>query len=594
MTSALTRPIFLALWLALPFTTWAQTPPAASPDKAPATPVASAPASDQPSPPTEEPANLPPLSELVPVSTPAPIPVLEGCRPLTDKAMAADMKAITAQSQKIELNEQDRLFEEAVSRWSQALAQCDGRAKERAQRNLADSQKARASIREQLGSGPQCAAAHKDAAALQDIARQALSERRWSDASMLFRKAENMWDIASERCTGSQQEIANRRRDQSDIDGQNAEFCAPLFDKAREQTQKFRAAAGGLSREEKLDASLVAETLWRDAAGQCKGAAAQDPARNNAQALARERGTPWVARVAPAPPPPPTPVAKRAEPVTASAAPVTAPLAAPPAATALVAKVAPTPTPQTDPVNVAPSNFSADTTRFSGQFVRDADAATYSGTGKVVWASGDVYEGPMVKGLRHGKGVFIWANGQRYNGDWVQDKPTGQASVKFVNGNQFEGSVIEGVPQGQGHMRYASGDTYAGQLKAGEPEGTGVYQWTSGQQFEGDWKSGRPNGQGKLKFATGNQFEGTVVDGVPNGPGSMRFATGETYVGNSLNGLPDGLGTFHWTQGDKYTGQWKAGKKHGHGTFTWKSGDLWEGIYENDIQSSAEKLVEKN
>jgi len=74
----------------------------------------------------------------------------------------------------------------------------------------------------------------------------------------------------------------------------------------------------------------------------------------------------------------------------------------------------------------------------------------------------------------------------------------------------------------------------------------------------------------------------------------MRFATGETYVGNSLNGLPDGLGTFHWTQGDKYTGQWKAGKKHGHGTFTWKSGDLWEGIYENDIQSSAEKLVEKN
>jgi hypothetical protein len=512
MTPTLIRPICLALWLALPYAAGAQTPDAATTT----------------APPT--------LSELTPVTTPPPTPVLEGCRTLTDKAMAADMKAVTAQSQKAELAEQDRLFEVSVAGWTQALAQCDGRAKERAQRNLADSQKTRASLSEQLGAGPQCTAAHKDATALQDMARQALSERRWAEASVLFHKAEDMWDSASERCTGSQQEVAIRRREQSEIDSQNAEVCAPLFDKAREQTQKFRASANGLSREEKLDASMVAETLWRDAASQCKGAATQDPARNNAQALARERGTPWVARVAPASQP--VVAVKKPEaattPVTTAVLTTVAvnvtPLSAAAGTTAtsvtttggtlaaMFTSLGSTVTTRAAAASTPVSaEFSADTTRFSGQFVRDAEGNTYSGTGKVVWASGDVYEGPMVKGQRHGKGLFVWANGQRYHGDWVNDKPTGQASVQFVNGNQFDGSVVEGAPNGQG---------------------------------------------------------------------SLHFASGETYVGNTVNGLPHGQGTFHWPQGDQYTGQWQAGKKHGQGTFTWKSGDRWEGIYDNDQQVS--------
>ena len=284
----------LALCLSLPL--WAQTPPTAE------APAAASAAPAEPAVPAAE--NVAPLEPLSPTAAQAgpavAAPVVEGCRPLTDRAMAADMKAMTAQSQKMELTEQLRLFDESVALWSLAQAQCDGRAKERAQRNLADSQKVRGALSEQLGSGPECAASQKDAGALQDMARQALSDRKWSEAALLFRKAENMWDAASERCTGAQQDIALRRRDQSEIDGQNAEFCAPLFAQAREQTQKLRAMAAGLSREEKQDASQIAETLWRDALSQCKGAAVQEAARNNAQALARERGTPWVARVAPA------------------------------------------------------------------------------------------------------------------------------------------------------------------------------------------------------------------------------------------------------------------------------------------------------
>ena len=548
MTNVLPLPLRLALCLALPLPVWAQAPTTAEMAVAAATP-------------------------------------LEGCRPLTDKAMLADMKAVTAQSQKHDLSEQARLFDASVALWTQAVAQCEGRAKDRAQRNLADNQKASNQLAEQLDSGPQCAAAHKDAGALQDIARQALSERRWSDASMLFRKAENIWDLAAERCTGSQQEVAVRRRDQSELDGQNAEFCAPLFEKAREQTQKLRATAAGMTREDKQDASMVAETLWRDALGQCKGPAVQDLARNNAQALARERGTPWVARIAPALQPGVSKSAALATAPKASDTSIAAPVTVP-ASTAPLALAA--------PIESKPGEFSAGTTRFSGQFARDPDGNTYSGSGKVVWASGDVWEGPLIKGQRHGKGLFVWANGQRYQGDWLNDQPTGQASVQFFNGNHYEGSVVQSVPQGQGRMRFASGDTYVGKFQAGEPDGNGLYVWKNGQQFEGTWKNGRPHGQGKLKFAAGNLFEGRVLDGVPSGQGRMVFATGEIYEGTFVNGQHHGEGTFTWPSGDQYNGQWKDGKKHGPGTFRWKSGDVWEGLYEEDVQTKPNQLAGKN
>jgi hypothetical protein len=521
--------------------------------------------------------------------------------------MASDMTAVTAQSKKVDLAEQAKLFAEALTLWTQAVQQCDGRAKERAIRSRDDDQQVLDQVAEALGAGPQCASGQKDAGALQDLAKQALTERRWADAASLFRKAENMWDYAAERCTGNQQEIANRRRDQSAQDGHNAEFCAPLFEVAREHTQKMRSAAAGQSREEKQDASMVAETLWRDALEGCKGAAVQDIASNNAKALARERGTPWVPRLPPAGSPVLASVAKPAlgalggvKPTGAGAALSLVQPVLEPAAQALIASAK---APATQSVAVAPQKATetrallesvaqvpgvmmAGTTRFTGQFARDADATTISGMGKVAWASGDVFEGTLVKGLRQGKGKIVWANGQRYSGDWVMDKPTGIASMHFANGNDYEGRVIDGLPQGLGQMRYASGDVFDGVFKNGEPHERGVYVWRNGQVFDGVWVNGRPNGQGKLTFATGNKFEGAVVDGVPQGQGRMVFTGGEIYTGQFLAGEPDGEGTFHWPSGDQYTGQWKAGKKHGKGAFTWKAGDRWEGLYENDVQKN--------
>jgi hypothetical protein len=510
----------------------------------------------------------PPAAEVAPSAVAAPR--FESCRPLTDKALAIDLRAATAQSQKRDIAEQLKVHEEAVAAWSQALAECDGRARERAQRNLADSQKVRNSLSEQEGAGPQCEAAHKDAASLQEMARQALSERRFDEAAMLFRKTENRWDLAFERCNGTQQELASRRRDQSALDSHNAEFCAAPFEKAREQHQKLRASAGGLSREEKHDASQLAETLWRDALEPCKGPVLET-VRNNAQTLARERGTPWVARSAPSVLPSAATVAVAvALAPQARQAPATA--SSPRPASLVPAVVAAAATAGAGPAvpEVQPREFVAGSTRFSGVFFRDPDGLSYSGTGQVTWADGDRYEGTLVKGLRHGKGLFIWANGQRYSGDWVNDIPEGEASLQFAGGNQYEGRVSKGLPDGPGRMRYPSGDTYSGQFKAGAPEGRGTYIMKNGQKMEGDWKNQQINGQG-----------------------SMVFPSGDTYTGQFALGKPAGEGRYRWSNGDEYVGQWKAGHKHGQGTFVWKNGDRWEGRYSDDEQTSEGTLTQK-
>lgn len=547
-------------------------------------------------------AATPPAAAASEALAPAP----PSCRALTDKAMAADMRALNAQSQKQDIAQQAQLFSEAVNAWSASVAVCEGRAKERAQRNLHDNQRISTSLAEQAGAGPECAAAHKDGSALQELARQALAERRWSDAAALFGKAEDNWDNASERCSGSQKELALRRREQAETDGYNAAHCAPLFDRARDYTQKMRGNAANLSKEERADALMTAETLWREAVAQCKGAAAKDSAGNNAQALGRERGTPFVAKALPAPvvaPPKPVaaplataapkvavaapaaPVAQAAAPAPASASVPLPPPSKPElsgtalaqafaaafptanqAAAAPVAATAPTPA---APVP-QPREFMSGTTRFNGDFVADADGKTYSGRGKIAWANGDSFDGDLRRGQRHGKGLFIWANGNRYDGDWIDDKPLGKGKLQFANGNVYEGDVVAGDPKGQGKMAYASGDRYSGQFSAGMPDGKGIYTWKNGQQFDGDWKNGQPDGRGR-----------------------MQFASGEVYEGEMRAGVPQGQGSFLWTNGDKFSGQWKDGKKHGEGTFTWKSGDYWQGVYDNDQQTANGNLIRK-
>lgn len=583
------KPLLAGLWLAaalaLPHA-HAQTPPETA---------ASAPAEAASAP---EPA----------ASDAAPAPPPPSCAQLTSRALGADLRAATAQSQNQPLQSLVKLHDEAVAQWGAALAGCEGRARDRAQRNLTDSQKTRDALAEKLQAGSQCETTHRDAAALQDLARNAFGERRFADAASLYRKAEGMWDLAAEQCSGSQQQTAQRRREQSEIDGHNAEFCAPPFERAREFSTKLRNGGAALPLAERQAQSQIAETLWRDTAKECKGNA-QELALSNAQALARERGTPWVATALPAAAPPkaapaavaagPAPAAKAAATAPPSNAPAAkaaagAPPAPPPArpaaagpaaATALAAPVAPAPEPKL-------FDRTAGDTRYVGQFVRNDDD-TVTGTGRVEWKNGDVYEGPLTNSRREGVGEIRWASGQRYKGEWKADRATGRGVMTFTNGNHYEGSLQDGEPDGDGKLTYASGDVYSGQIRRGLPHGRGSYVWMSGQRYEGDWVDDKPQGQGRMRFANGNQYEGQMAAGLPQGRGRMVFPNGDVYEGQFEAGKAHGEGKYAWKSGERYEGAWSRGLKHGQGVFHWPTGDRWEGVFKDDERTDEGFIVRK-
>jgi hypothetical protein len=573
--------------------------------------LAAGPATAQPLGPVPAEAPAAPAPELADMPTAAPAvstAQVDSCASVSDRAMASDLRAANAQAQKADATQFALLVDESIALWTLAVQRCGGRGQERARRNLADSERSRQALATQLGASPACTAGQRDASSLQDLAQQAVRERRWLDAAGLYRKAENMWDVTSERCAGEAQQTALQRRDQTATDAHNAEHCAPVFEQARNQSQALRRAVGDRASREKQTHSQAAETLWREALNQCRGAA-QDVARSNADQIARDRGTPWVATAAPGTPvvlaqvAPPTAVpALASNPAVGNAAKATQTTAAPAAAnpglsqtlskalTAPIAAVAAAVSPAA-PSGPQDMDLQAGDTRFVGRFVREG--ASLTGQGQIRWAHGDQYEGDILQSRRHGQGRLLWASGQSYSGPWVNDQPQGKGQMRFANGDEYEGEVAQGLPHGQGRMRYASGDTFDGRFTRGKLDGQGIYRWSSGQRYEGPWVDDQPHGTGRLQFANGNVWEGQLQAGSPEGKGRLRFAAGEHYEGSVARGLPHGEGVYRWTNGDQYSGQWQQGKKHGKGRMQWANGDAWEGRFENDGQSDDGTLTRK-
>ena len=232
---------------------------------------------------------------------------------------------------------------------------------------------------------------------------------------------------------------------------------------------------------------------------------------------------------------------------------------------------------------VAPAAQAAEssvgTTRFSGQFLLDPVSRSYSGEGKVTWASGDSYEGELVRGAREGHGVFVWVDGQRYDGHWRDDQPNGRGRLDFVNGDRYEREVAGGMANGEGTFDYASGARHVGRFADGVPKGRGRFRSANGQTIDSVWHAGRATGSATIESASGDRYEGKVEQDLPSGRGELRYASGDAYVGSFAAGRPDGQGTYTWKTGDRYEGAWKAGLKHGVGRFTWANGDRFEGEF---------------
>jgi len=65
-----------------------------------------------------------------------------------------------------------------------------------------------------------------------------------------------------------------------------------------------------------------------------------------------------------------------------------------------------------------------------------------TGSGRILSASNDVYDGSFYMWLRHGYGVQRWAGGEKYEGTWKHDKQW-YGVFTDARGNRWKGDFIE-------------------------------------------------------------------------------------------------------------------------------------------------------
>jgi hypothetical protein len=123
-----------------------------------------------------------------------------------------------------------------------------------------------------------------------------------------------------------------------------------------------------------------------------------------------------------------------------------------------------------------------------------ADRARRSerGAGVINYASGDLYEGEVRDGGRHGVGVYTWANPQE---------------------DFYAGEFVDDAMEGMGVKRWSDGATYYGDRRSEAREGYGVFVYADGGGYEGAWRSGAPNGRGVVWNVDGSvRFQGLWAD----------------------------------------------------------------------------------
>ena len=106
---------------------------------------------------------------------------------------------------------------------------------------------------------------------------------------------------------------------------------------------------------------------------------------------------------------------------------------------------------------------------------------------RVEYDGGDVYEGEILNGKRHGHGTYTWADGDTYEGDWKDGKRCGRG--KLI---QYGKS-----PSGETYMKYS----YDGEWLDSKEHGHGIcVEGDFGIEkmdkvFEGEWVNGKRQGR---------------------------------------------------------------------------------------------------
>ncbi|PTT83533.1 hypothetical protein DBR42_15905 [Pelomonas sp. HMWF004] len=129
--------------------------------------------------------------------------------------------------------------------------------------------------------------------------------------------------------------------------------------------------------------------------------------------------------------------------------------------------------------------------------------------------------GNFVDGVLDGPCVQIQPGSHRYDGECRSSRPEGVGRVQYANGDVYSGPIRFWLPHGEGHYLWAERSVSGGQ-----------------SAFNGTFVDGKPSGHGIYQFAGGGAYEGTFDNGLPSGIGQLRTANEFSYDGPFEAGLP--------------------------------------------------------
>ncbi len=182
---------------------------------------------------------------------------------------------------------------------------------------------------------------------------------------------------------------------------------------------------------------------------------------------------------------------------------------------------------------------------------------------KVTDDEGNVYEGELRDGVRHGTGRMEWVDGTVYEGDFREGKIHGNGKMSVPDGEVYTGTFENGIRHGYGILDFLNGDIYEGSFVKGVISGEGSFQ----------------------EKATGDFYRGLFLRGKRHGEGTLSYEDGRTYQGWFREGLKEGFGELYQSDGNTYRGFFSQDFRHGEGVLddraqnslhfqTWDNGEL--------------------
>ena len=147
-----------------------------------------------------------------------------------------------------------------------------------------------------------------------------------------------------------------------------------------------------------------------------------------------------------------------------------------------------------------------------------------------------IYKGDFLNGLRHGVGKD-YRNNSKYEGDFRKDKKCGKGKIVFDSGDIYEGEFSDNKFNGYGHyIWFKNGHEYKGNYLNGKFHGEGFYKWAENEYYNGEYVNGIKEGEGEISYADGKKFFVNFTNGKPNGIGMFQDQDGNQCEVEFING----------------------------------------------------------